>query len=88
MYQPQDEVPDFEIRDGKRVSKNPTEPKERAAFAIEEILLTLDQRPILEAAAIFRNAQDLKGFVRCFETCVMDIKTLGSHVFVTLKPGE
>ena len=87
MRQPQDEVPEIIIKDGKLTSPNPTAPIQRASFEVEEILLTFDQRPILEAAAVFRNAQDLKGFIKCFENSSMDIKTLGSHVFVTIRPS-
>lgn len=89
IFQPQDETPDIVVRNGKLFSVNPTEPKQRAEFAIEEpITLTFDQRPILNAAAPFRENKDLDGFIKCFENSTMDIKTIGNHVFVTIQPGE
>jgi len=88
VTQPQDEVPEIVIRDGKMYSKDPTKPKERAEFAVEEILCTLDERPLLNAANEFKVKQDWEGFVNCFKNCDMDLKTVGKHLFVTLKPGS
>lgn len=88
MFQPQDEVPETYLKDGKIVSPNPTEPKQRAEFAIEErILLTFDPRPVIESAVTSREKRDLPAFIKCFENSVMDIKVIGSHVYVTINPG-
>ena len=86
MVQPIDETPEIFIKDGIPTSKNPTEAKQRAEFEIDKIYLTFDQRPLLEAANIFREKDDFDGFVNCFKNCDMDMKILGKHLFVTLRP--
>lgn len=88
MRQPEDEVPEIVVKNGHLTSPDPTSPKQRAVFEVEEIVFTFDMRPVMIAANEFQKASDLKGFIKVFETSVMDIKTLGSHVFVTLRPSE
>jgi hypothetical protein len=88
IAQPQDEAPDTYIKDGRLVSKNPTEPKQRAEFAVERIVQTFDSRPLFQVLNEFVEKNDLDGFIKCWENCTLDIKTLERHVFITLRPGQ
>jgi hypothetical protein len=87
VYQPQDESPDVYIKDGKLVSKNPTAPKQRAEFEVQKITQTFNYRPLFEALDEFFVKNDLDGFIKCWENCVLDIKTIDRHVIVTINPG-
>lgn len=88
LIQPEDESPDVYVKEGKLYSRNPTEPKQRAVFELDEIRSTFDYRPIFQAANEFHKRNDLEGFVKCWTDAIMDVKVVGRSVLITIRPGE
>ena len=88
LVQPQDEVPETYIKDGKVFSANPTEPKIRAEFKVLKVKVQFDIRPLQAAIDPFAQKDDLEAVLKILQGAEMDIKTMDSTIFVTFKPGN